>query len=200
LPWSEVYFKVDEGSYRIIAPVKLGLYYCYSDICRQYETKYFYPIADMGGSVIKATSEMAIPGLFPERFEALEQPFYIASMISSILLLIASLICCLNVSLYFYCLIYDQNKSDQLEIFDKCRLLLSSSTLLSSAAAVSYMVITTNLLEGGRYLIGMWVVLSASVVGVVSVFYFFGVDDEPHYLYSHIPDENNLDRSRAQIV
>lgn len=188
LPWVLVYFKVDEGSYRIVAPVKLGLYYCYSEICLQYPSVYFTPFLDPRlASEGMEPSKLQLPGLYPQKFQQLEFPFFVTSVITGLILTLSTLTCVLNVAIFVFTLL--RSAQEHAESFDRCRVLLSLSTLLSSIAAVSYIAITTRLLDGGKYLEGLWVVLVSAVLGVICSYLFYSLDDKDKGAYSPIEDE-----------
>ena len=183
----EAYFKVDEGDYRVVAPVKLGLHYCFSDICLEYRTKYFTPVAGRQIST-PSTPKLQLPGLSPLRFEQLEEPFFTAGTVSLTLLFLSALVSCLNISLFVHCILSEPSTRAVLIVYDKCRFLLTFSTLLSSAAVAGYIFLTTNLLEGGRYLGGLWTVMAASVIGLLSSVLFYRLDEKDDQEYSPIPD------------
>jgi MFS family permease len=143
-----------------------------------------------------------LPGLFPERFQELEMPFYITSVVTATLLVLCALVCSLSVSLYVFGQLYERHRGERADLFDKCRTLLSLSTLLSSAAAVIYLLSTSRLLEGGRYLAGMWLTLAASVLGIVGSVYFSSFDEDDsrqplqqRYAYEPIPDDRETNGS-----
>lgn len=174
LPWVEVYFRVDEGSYRIIAPVKLGLFACFSDICRDYETKYFSFPAALVDAAAKP-EVLRLPGLDPRKFERLQFPFYVASLTCAALLAAGAVASALSVALLLYGFSDVPSKP-----LDSSRFLLAASTLLSSSAAVTYILITTQLLNGGQFLLGLWLTLSASVLGVATSLALLRLDDDAH--------------------
>ena len=184
----EVYFKVDEGDYRVVAPVKLGLHHCFSDICQEYRTRYF----SSSGRTAPSSPKYLLPALIPQRFEQMEEPFFTASAATLVLLLLSVLVSCLQVSLHLYCSWTPLRKRDLLDIADKCRLLLSLSTMLGSAAAGIYIQITVDLLGGGRYLDGLWTVLAASLIGLLTSVVLHVIDREPSdFEYSPIADADS---------
>lgn len=193
----EVYFKVDEGDFRVVAPVKLGLHYCYSDICLDYRTRYFSPAVGQQSSA-SSTLRLQLPGLLPQRFEELEEPFFVAATISLVLLLLSALIGCLNISLFVHCSLTETSSRTFLDVYDKCRFLLTSSTLLTSAAVAGYIFLTANLLNGGRYLDGLWTVLVASVIGLLSSVFFYSLEEKEGFRYSPIAEEDS--RIAADVV
>ena len=172
LPWVEVYFLYDQGSYQIIAPVQLGLFFCFSDLCRQYNSPYFVPTA----SFSKSSSLFASPSpssssstsidsvLHRKQFVALEYPFYRASLIAFFLLFLSIMINFYGLFLFIHqaCI----SSTYHYVLFEKCRFSFNLSNFLCCTAAVSYILITAPLLEGGMYLIGVWIILAAISIGI----------------------------------
>ena len=186
----EAYFKVDEGDYRVVAPVKLGLHYCFSDICLDYRTRYFSPAVDPRTSAPSGL-RLQLPGLLPQRFEELEEPFFLAASVSLVLLLLSTLVGCLNVALFVHCSLTESSPRTLSDVFDKCRFLLTASTLLGSAAAASFIFLTASRLNGGWYLDGLWTVLAASVFGLLSSVFFYSFEEKNSPQYSPITESDS---------
>ena len=202
LPWVEVYFLYDQGSYQIIAPVQLGLFFCFSDLCRQYNSPYFIPTTTSSTRSLFFTtpspSSSSVPSvdsaLHLKQFVALEYPFYRASVIAFFLSLLSIVINFYGLFLFLYHA-GSASSNGCYTFFDQCRLSFNLSTFLGCTAVVSYILITAPLLEGGMYLVGVWFILAAITIGISVSFVILSFEESTSHLeqrrqhYQSLPDE-----------
>jgi hypothetical protein len=218
VPWVRTNVVVDEGNYRINIPIEIGLLKCFSEVCHDFQNLGLTSIngelasSDAAASDNNNQSSIHIPKpkvpvipkipviidikkLIRQSILKMEEPYKRASIVTIAMLTFMGILClsCILVSIYFAIRHRKGIYRHQLSA-------LVVSLLLQALSVLSYIAMTISYINGGEYLIGVWLVIYTTITSIALAMMSSIIYDRSYsqsYGYHQIPRDIEMPTVQA---